>query len=54
LSDVSQFGARLVLDKDEELPDRFVFLLSANGGAQRRCLVIWRDGMTVGVKFAPS
>jgi hypothetical protein len=54
LSDVSQFGARLVLDKDEEFPDRFVLLLSANGGAQRRCQVIWRDGMTVGVKFAPS
>jgi hypothetical protein len=52
LSDVSQSGARLVLAKDEKLPDRFVLLLSANGGARRRCQVIWRDGLTVGVKFA--
>ncbi len=52
LSDVSQSGGCLVLDKDGELPDRFVLLLSANGGAQRRCQVIWRDGMTIGVKFA--
>lgn len=50
LSDVSQ--SRLVVAKDEKLPDRFVLLLSANGGARRRCQVIWRDGMTVGVKFA--
>ena len=39
LSDVSQSGGCLVLDKDGELPDRFVLLLSANGGAQRRCKV---------------
>jgi hypothetical protein len=31
---------------------RVVLLLSANGGAQRRCQVIWRDRMTIGVKFA--
>jgi hypothetical protein len=52
LSDVSQSGARLVLDKNEDLPNRFVLLLSANGCPERRCQVIWRDGMTVGVKFA--
>ena len=52
LSDVSQSDGCLVLDKDGELLDRFVLLLSANGGAQRRCRVIWRDGMTIGVKFA--
>jgi hypothetical protein len=52
LSDVSQSGARLVLAEDEELPDQFLLLLSANGGARRRCQVIWRDGTSVGVKFA--
>jgi PilZ domain len=52
LSDVSQSGACLVLDRDEQLPDRFVLLLSANGGAQRRCEVIWRHGTKIGVKFA--
>jgi hypothetical protein len=52
LSDVSQSGACLVLDRDKQLPDRFVLLLSANGGAQRRCEVIWRHGTKIGVKFA--
>jgi len=52
MSDVSHYGARLVLDADVELPDRFVLLLSANGGARRRCRVIWRAGVTVGVEFA--
>jgi hypothetical protein len=35
LSDVSQSGGRLVLDQDGELPDRFVLLPSANGGAAK-------------------
>ncbi len=52
MSDVSHSGARLVLDADTELPDRFLLLLSANGGARRRCRVIWRAGVTVGVQFA--
>jgi len=52
LSDVSQSGARLVVAKHEELPDRFVLLLSADGDARRCRQVIWRDGITVGVKFA--
>jgi len=51
LLDVSQSGARVMLDQAEELPDRFVLLLSANGGARRRCRVIWRDGTTLGVTF---
>jgi hypothetical protein len=52
ISDVSHIGARLVLDTDVELPDRFLLLLTANGGARRRCRVVWRAGVTVGVEFA--
>jgi hypothetical protein len=51
ISDISQNGARLVLDGDDQLPDRFVLLLTRNGGARRRCRVIWRTGMTIGVAF---
>jgi hypothetical protein len=51
ISDISQTGARLALERDEKLPDTFMLLLSANGGARRHCRVIWREGMTVGVEF---
>jgi hypothetical protein len=34
LSEVSQAGARLILEKDEKLPNRFVLLLSTNGGVR--------------------
>jgi methyl-accepting chemotaxis protein len=51
ISDISQTGARLALERDEKLPDTFTLLLTANGGARRYCRVIWRDGGTVGVQF---
>lgn len=54
ISDISQSGARLALDSDEELPDRFILLLSRNGDARRHCRVIWRTGAIVGVEFTAS
>ncbi len=51
IADISETGARIVLAKDEELPDRFVLLLSATGEARRICRVVWRTGLTVGVQF---
>jgi hypothetical protein len=51
VTDISHSGARLVLETAEELPDRFLLLLTKNGGARRRCKVIWRNGTTVGVQF---
>jgi len=40
-----------LLDKNDKLPDRFMLLLSARGEARRRCRVIWREDLTVGVAF---
>ncbi len=51
ISDISDSGARLNLKDDVELPDRFVLLLTPNGAARRHCRLIWRDGLTLGVKF---
>ncbi len=51
VSDISQTGARLVLDSDDELPDRFVLLFTRNGDTRRCCRIVWRTGMTVGVAF---
>jgi PilZ domain len=52
ISDISHTGARVVLEKDEPLPDRFTLLLSRNGDAQRQCRIVWRTGASVGVEFA--
>jgi hypothetical protein len=51
IADISETGARIVLEKDEELPVRFVLLLSTSGDARRVCRLIWRDGLTAGVAF---
>jgi hypothetical protein len=51
ISDISISGARLNLKDDVELPDNFFLLLTPNGAARRRCRLVWRDGLMVGVKF---
>lgn len=51
IADISQSGARLTLALDDKLPDKFILLLTANGGARRNCRVVWRDGQTIGVEF---
>jgi PilZ domain len=48
---ISEAGARIVLDDDCELPERFVLLFSRSGGARRLCRKVWRDGLNVGVEF---
>jgi len=52
IADISHAGARLVLESECTLPDRFVLLLSESGSARRFCRLVWRNDMTVGVAFA--
>jgi hypothetical protein len=53
LEDISETGARIVLQKDEELPERFLLLLTPRG-AVRLCRQIWRNELIVGVEFVDS
>lgn len=53
IEDISESGARIVLQKDEELPNRFLLLLTPRGAA-RVCREVWRDELTVGVEFVDS
>lgn len=48
--DISESGARIVLETDETLPKRFLLLLASRGGL-RDCRQVWRDGSTLGVEF---
>ena len=51
VTDVSQSGARLKIAKPNELPEKFVLLLTSSGNARRVCRVIWRSKKDAGVKF---
>jgi len=52
IADISEIGARIVLENECELPERFILLLSRKGDARRQCRLVWRDGLTVGVAFS--
>ncbi len=58
LHDISATGARIDVETSENLPDRFILLLSGNGSARRQCRVVWRQPGQIGVSFeqrlAPS
>jgi hypothetical protein len=47
--DISETGARLVVDPAIDLPDDFLLMLSRN--VSRRCKLIWREDRKVGVRF---
>ena len=51
LSDISETGARLMVDDSALVPEKFDLVLSRNGEARRHCKVVWRNPQQVGVRF---
>ena len=51
ISDISDTGARIMLENECELPERFILLLTRSGEARRHCRLVWRDGLAAGVEF---
>ena len=51
LTDLSQGGAQIVVDRDTELPDRFAISLVPKVSDKKSCEVIWRKGNVMGLKF---
>jgi hypothetical protein len=49
--DISETGARIVLEAECELPERFILLLTRSGDARRHCRLVWRNGLSAGVEF---
>lgn len=49
--DVSEHGARIELASPAGTPDDFYLLLTKNGSRQRRCRVVWRSGLQIGVIY---
>jgi len=50
--DLSHTGARLRVKSAETVPAEFE--LSVGGVVNRRCLVAWRSGNEMGIRFAPK
>ena len=50
IRDLSEGGARLIVEGSVAAPDTFE-LLSDSDGLEVPCLVVWRRGMEVGVRF---
>jgi len=54
VSDVSESGARIVVEDSSQIPNCFFLFLSPTGRARRACRVAWRNATQLGVKFEPS
>ena len=46
---MTPMGARVVVPPEHALPDRFYMLMADH--SLQPCRIIWRDGMSVGLKF---
>jgi hypothetical protein len=51
LRDVSRSGARILYAGADDIPDRFLLMLSEGSSAVRHCQVAWRGDGEIGVEF---
>src|SRR5688572_23635583 len=51
LVDISATGARVIVEKPDQIPNRFSLLLAAEHGTRRRCKVVWREANQLGLEF---
>jgi hypothetical protein len=51
LLDISDLGARIMIEKPGELPERFTLIMTARGVPRRRCRIVWRGHNEIGVSF---
>ena len=51
LVDVCETGARLIINDPDDVPDEFTIVISHSHTAARRCRLIWRGRVDVGVAF---
>ena len=53
LRDVSVSGAQIVLEKEANLPRRFILAMSLDGKVRRFCTLAWQFSIVAGAKFDP-
>ena len=49
--DLSQTGARLVVDAPESIPDVFHIYMTLDFSSRRQCRVVWRSEHQIGIEF---
>jgi hypothetical protein len=49
--DISQAGAKVVVQESQGIPDRFELAFFQSLDKRQKCEVIWRRGRVLGVKF---
>jgi hypothetical protein len=54
IEDVSQGGARLMVDRQDRFPPRFALFFSPTGNNFRDCVVRWRRANRIGVQFCKT
>jgi len=54
LIDVSESGAKVVVESTDDLPQSFTLLLAGENGRQRRCKLVWQEGQHFGVVFVKA
>jgi len=50
LRNVSEEGARIEVDSPHEIPDKFLLKFTSDYKT-RQCLIVWRDGKSIGLRF---
>lgn len=48
---ISTEGAKLSGEFPDNVPDRFIIRFAVSGKVNRKCLLVWREGSTIGVQF---
>ena len=51
LADMSDGGAKLVIDAQTQLPEEFILILSKGAKVHRNCKLSWRKKKFCGVRF---
>ena len=51
LSDISDTGARVLIENPKDVPDRVMLMLGHERGARRKCKVVWRETKELGLEF---
>jgi hypothetical protein len=54
LVDVSESGAKVMVESHDDLPECFTLLLAGEGGRQRRCKLVWQEGNHFGAIFVKA
>jgi len=54
IADISVIGATLAIESGAAIPKEFTLVLAGETGPRRRCRLVWRTDLEIGVQFIKS